>query len=68
MILRRIARPLLARAGGGFDVAVVRIAQELAKRTSRKTQTPAQRRAYLDDVGRRYALLDPEAFYAAPPI
>jgi dienelactone hydrolase len=67
MILQRIARPLLARAGGGFDVAIVRIAQELSKRGTRKAQTPAQRRAYLDDVAHRYESVDPREFYAAPP-
>ena len=67
MILQRIARPLLARAGGGFDVAIVRIAQELAKRSTRTSQTPPQRRSYLDDIAQRYAAIDPAEFYAAPP-
>ena len=71
MLLDRWTRPLLegamARAGAGFDVAVVRIAQELAKRATRREQSPEARRAYLDSVAERYGKLDPAEFYAAPP-
>ena len=67
MILERFTRPLLMRAGGGFDVAVVRLAQELAKRATKRTQDAQQRLAYLNEVARKYGELDEREFYAAPP-
>ncbi len=66
-MLQRLARPILASAGAGFDVAVVRIAQELAKRASKRGPTPTERLAYLEGVAERYAEVDRDAFYAAPP-
>ena len=67
MLFDRLARPLLAHAGSTFDVAVVRIAQELAKRTSRRAQSPDERLAYLDRVAGMYASVDRQEFFAAPP-
>jgi pimeloyl-ACP methyl ester carboxylesterase len=67
MLLDRIAMPLLGRAGARFDEVVVRIAQEMAKRTTRRTQSPADRLAYLTSVGRAYEGVDPNDLFAAPP-
>ncbi len=62
-----ILRDVLARAGGGFDRAVVRVAQELAKRQSSGAQDFHARLAYLDEIAAKYGALDPAAFFAAPP-
>ena len=67
MLLDRIAMPLLGRAGARFDEVVVRIAQEMAKRTTKRAQSPADRLAYLTSVGRAYDAVDPDEMFAAPP-
>ena len=67
MLLDRIAMPLLGRAGARFDEVVVRLAQEMAKRTTRRTQSPEDRLAYLTSVGRAYEGVDPDELFAAPP-
>jgi dienelactone hydrolase len=67
MLLDRIAMPLLGRAGARFDEVVVRIAQEMAKRSTRRAQSPADRLAYLTSVGRAYEAIDPNDLFAAPP-
>ena len=48
-------------------MAVVRLAQELAKRSSKRTQSVDERHTYLDRVASDYAAMDPAEFYAAPP-
>jgi dienelactone hydrolase len=62
-----ILRDVLARAGGRFDVAVVRVAQEMAKRSSRAPQDFHERLAYLEEVAKAYDAIPPEVFFAAPP-
>jgi pimeloyl-ACP methyl ester carboxylesterase len=66
-LLKKTLSPILVEAGAGFDVAVVRIAQELAKRAPTRRQDVAERQAYLEGVGVAYASVDESQFYAAPP-
>lgn len=66
-MLKAILNTALGRAGAGFDVAVVRVAQELSKRASTRRQSVDDRQAYLDSVGAQYAEVDPAEFYAEPP-
>lgn len=66
-MLRPLLRRTLVEAGAAFDVGVVRIAQELAKRTSSRRQDVSQRLSYLQGVARAYADVDREQFYAKPP-
>jgi pimeloyl-ACP methyl ester carboxylesterase len=58
---------LLTTTAAGFDVAVVRVAQELAKRATKRVQGVDERRAYLESVAETYGKLDPEQFFAEPP-
>lgn len=66
-LLQKALGPILVEAGSGFDVAVVRLAQELAKRGTHRPQGIDERRVYLDGVARAYEAVDPSAFYDAPP-
>lgn len=66
-MLRPLLRRTLVEAGAGFDVAVVRIAQELAKRASSRKQDVGERKTYLERVAREYGELDRAEFFAAPP-
>lgn len=66
-MLRPLLRRTLVEAGASFDVAVVRIAQELAKRAPSRRQDVAERLAYLQRVARDYGEIDPAEFYATPP-
>ena len=68
-ILRKALEPILVDAGASFDVAVVRLAQEFAKRGGdpRRHDDVRGRRHYLDGVASTYGALDPEAFFASPP-
>ena len=66
-MLRPLLRRTLVGAGAGFDVAVVRIAQELAKRAPTRRQDVAERLAYLNRVADDYAAVDRNEFYAKPP-
>lgn len=66
-MLRPLLRRTLVEAGASFDVAVVRIAQELAKRAPSRRQDVAERLAYLRRVARDYGEIDPAEFYAKPP-
>lgn len=66
MLLDRIA-PLLGRAGARFDVAVVRIAQTLAKRARRRQQSPDERLAYLLSVAEKYESLGDDVMFPEPP-
>jgi dienelactone hydrolase len=59
--------PLLGFAGARFDEVVVRIAQEMAKRTTKRAQSPEDRLAYLNSVGRAYESIGPREMFAAPP-
>ncbi len=61
-----LLRDVLARAGGGFDRAVVRFAQQVARRPGARRQDVAQRLAYLDEVAAKYAALSASEFFAAP--
>lgn len=61
-----ILRDVLARAGGGFDKAVVRVAQELAKRSGKAPQDFHERLAYLEEVARAYGAIDPGDYFLAP--
>jgi len=65
--IRRTLTPILVEAGAAFDVGVVRIAQELAKRAPTRRQDVAQRQAYLEGVAASYASVDEGQFYAKPP-
>jgi pimeloyl-ACP methyl ester carboxylesterase len=58
---------LLTSTAARFDVAVVRVAQELAKRATKRVQGVDERRAYLEAVGESYGKADPAAFFAEPP-
>jgi len=67
-LLKKTLSPILVEAGAGFDVAVVRVAQELAKRAApTRRQDVAERRAYLEGVAASYAQVDEKQFYAASP-
>lgn len=66
-MLRPLLRRTLVEAGAGFDVAVVRIAQELAKRATTRSQGAAERLTYLNGVAEAYSEVDPLQFFAAPP-
>jgi hypothetical protein len=68
-LLRKTLGPILVDAGASFDVAVVRLAQEFAKRGSdpRRHDDVRGRRAYLDRVAETYGAIDPSAFFASPP-
>ncbi len=66
--LQRTLAPILVEAGAGFDVAVVRLAQEIAKRAApSRHQDVAERKVYLERVATDYAAVDRDAFYAEPP-
>lgn len=65
---RKALSPLLVSAGARFDVAAVRLAQEVSKRGSRRVQSVDDRLHYLDGVAARYADVDPAAFYSAPAL
>lgn len=66
-MLRPLLRRTLVEAGAGFDIAVVRIAQELAKRATSRRQDVAERLTYLNSVASAYGEVDPAQFYAKPP-
>lgn len=66
-LLEKTLRPILVEAGAGFDVAVVRLAQELAKRGNPRREDVRGRRAYLDSVAEAYGAIDPASFFAKPP-
>lgn len=68
-LLRKTLGPILVDAGASFDVAVVRLAQEIAKRGSdpRRHDDVRGRKEYLDRVASTYGALDPASFFAAPP-
>jgi hypothetical protein len=57
---------LLNSAASGFDVAIVRIAQELARRAAGPGPNTMERLARLQSSARAYAGVDPSAFYAVP--
>lgn len=65
--LEKTLRPVLVEAGAGFDVAVVRLVQEIAKRGSKRSEDLESRRRYLDHVAAIYGAVDPAQFYAEPP-
>jgi hypothetical protein len=58
---------LLQRAAATFDVAVVRLAQELSRRAAGPGPTHAERRVRLDQAAAAYATISAERFFAAPP-
>lgn len=68
-LLRKTLGPILVDAGASFDVAVVRLAQEIAKRGSdpRRHDDVRGRKEYLERVAHTYGALDPESFFAKPP-
>ncbi len=66
-LLKKTLSPILVEAGAAFDVGIVRIAQELAKRAPTRRQDVAERQAYLEGVGAAYTAVDEQQFYAAPP-
>lgn len=65
-LARKALSPILIQAGARVDVAAVRLAQEIGKRTSRRAQSVDERLHYLDEVATRYAAADPATFFAAP--
>jgi pimeloyl-ACP methyl ester carboxylesterase len=67
-VLKPILRVAVGRAVAGFDVAVVRIAQELGRRGGGAKQTVDDRLAYLDRVAAAYAEIDAAEFFAPPPV
>src|SRR5882672_10047796 len=57
---------LLNSAASSFDVAIVRIAQELARRAAGPGPNTMERLARLQSAARAYAGVDPAVFYAVP--
>lgn len=66
-LIKKTLSPILVEAGAAFDVGVVRIAQELAKRAPTRKQDVAERLAYLEGVAASYGAVDEGQFYAQPP-
>lgn len=68
-LLKKTLGPILVDAGASFDVAVVRLAQEIARRGSdpRRHDDVRGRKEYLDRVAATYGAIEPEKFFAKPP-
>jgi hypothetical protein len=68
-LLEKTLGPILVDAAASFDVAVVRLAQEIAKRGSdpRRRDDVRGRQEYLEGVAATYGALDPATFFAKPP-
>ena len=58
---------ILANAAGRFDVAVVRLAQALARRQAGAGPSHGERLQRLDETARAYQAIPAEQFFAAPP-
>jgi hypothetical protein len=55
-------------AASHFDVAVVRLAQQIARRTAGNGPSHAERLIRLGETARTYESVDPAAFFAEPPL
>ena len=58
----------LRGAAAGFDIAIVRIAQRIARRAAGEGPTHEERLRRLQETARLYNGIDPAAFFAEPPV
>ena len=59
---------LLANAASRFDVVVVRLAQQLARRAAGQGPSHTHRLSVLEETARIYGGVSPARFYAEPPL
>jgi dienelactone hydrolase len=55
-------------AASRFDVAIVRLSQQIARRAAGKGPSPAERLARLVETARTYESVPPSTFFAEPPV